>query len=153
MLKMLHPAKEAPCGENRRGLYVFGEKLLLVLVDFLEVLVGVYLQLTAGGLVTGNDAIGMQLQCGDGPCMVNAAFHAVAQSSCLVVAGDQQQHLLGIADSTNANRKGGLGDLIGVIVKETGVNDQSILGQSADACTGNQRGEGLIDLKLLSLQN
>ena len=35
--------------------------LLFVLVDFLEILVGIHLQLAAGSFVTGNDAVGMQL--------------------------------------------------------------------------------------------
>ena len=77
------------------------EALLLVLVDFLEVLVGIHLQLAAGSFVTGNDAIGMQLQSADGPGMIHAAFHTVAQGTGLVVTADQQQNLLGIADSAN----------------------------------------------------
>ena len=118
---------------------------LLVLVDFLEVLVGVNLQLAAGSLVASNDAIGMQLQSRDGPGMVNTALHAVTERSCLVVTADQQKNLLGIADSANTNGQSGLGNLVGVIVEETGVDDQSILGQSTDAGTGDQGGEGLIE--------
>jgi len=124
---------------------IFRFFLLFVLVDFLEVLIGVHLQLTAGSLVASNDSIGVHLQSADSPSVINAALNTVAQSPCLVVAVDNQKNLLGIANSTNANGKCSLGHLVGVIVEETGVHDQSVLGQGANASTGGQRCEGLIE--------
>ena len=50
-------------------------RLLLVLIDFLEVLVGVHLQLAAGSFVAGNDAVLMQLQRGDGPGVIHTTFN------------------------------------------------------------------------------
>ena len=56
-------------------------QLLFVLVDFLEVLVGVNLEFAACCFVAGNDSVRMHLESGDGPCVVNAAFYAVTESA------------------------------------------------------------------------
>ena len=134
--------KKIPSG-NSGGDVLFC--LLFVLVDLLEVLVGVHLQLAAGSFITGDDAILMQLQRGNGPCVIHTAFYTVTESSCLVMSADDQQNLLGIADSTNTDGQCGLGHLIGVIVEETGVDDQGILGQRANAGTGGKAGKGLVE--------
>ena len=48
--------------------------LLFVLVDFFKILVGIHLQLTAGSLVAGDDAIGVELQSAE-PDSVEAALY------------------------------------------------------------------------------
>ena len=78
--------------------------LLLGLVDFLEVLVGIHLQLAASSLVASDDAILMKLKCADGPCMVNAALNTMAKRARLVMAADQKHNLLGIASKSTAER-------------------------------------------------
>ena len=83
-------------------------QLLFVLIDFFEVLVGVHLQLAAGGLVAGDDSVGMELQGADGPGVIHAALYAVAQGAGLVGAADQQQHLLGIAHGAHTDGQGGV---------------------------------------------
>ena len=123
----------------------YAEELLLVLVDFLEVLVGIHLQLTAGSFVTGNDAVLVQLESADSPGVVNAAFYAVAQCASLVVTADEQQNLHGIADSADTDGQSGLGNFVGIVIKETGVDDQGILSQGTDAGAGGEGGKGLVE--------
>ena len=135
--------KKTPFGTDPKGRN-FCYKLFLVLIDFLEVLVSIHLQLTAGSLIAGNNAVLVQLQSGDGPGMVHAAFHAVAQSTSLVVTADEQQDLLGIADGADANGQSGLGNLIGIVIEETGIDDEGILGQGTDAGAGSEAGEGFV---------
>ena len=77
--------------------------------------------------------------------MVNAALNAVFKCASLVVAADEKENLLGIANCSNTNRKSGLGNLVGIVVKETGVDDQGVLGQSADTGARSQGGEGLVE--------
>ena len=119
--------------------------LFLVLVDLFEILVGVDLQLAAGGLVAGDDAVGMQLQSADRPRMIHAAFDAVAQGARFVVAIDDQQDLLGVAHRADADGQRGLRHLVRVVVEETGVGDKRILGQRAHTRARGQRGEGLVE--------
>jgi len=121
------------------------QKLLLVLVDFLEVLVGVNLQLAAGSLVAGDDSVRMHLERGDGPGMVYAALYAVAKGAGLVVAADEKENLLGIADGAYANGQRGLRNLVGIVVEEAGVDNEGVLGQGANAGAGNEGGEGLVE--------
>ena len=123
----------------------FTGKLLLVFIDFLEILICIHFQLAAGSLVAGNDSVGMKLQCTDGPSVVNAALNAVAKSTSLVVTADQKQYLLGITYGANADRKSSLRYLVWIIVKEARVHDQGILGEGAYAGAGYQGGEGLIE--------
>ena len=127
------------------GITVSIKYLLLVLVDFLEVLVCINFQLAACSFVASNDSVGMKLECTDGPCMIYAAFYAMTKCTCLAVTVDKKENLLGVANGTNTDRKSGLRNLIGIVVKETGVNDQSVFGQSTNAGTGYKRGVGLIE--------
>ena len=106
--------------------------LFFVLIDFLEILISINLQLAAGSFVAGNNSVGMQLEGANSPSMVNAAFNAVAKGAGLAVAGDEQQHLLGVADSADTNGKSSLGHFVGVIIKETGVCDKGILSEGTD---------------------
>ena len=61
------------------------------------------------------------------------------------MAADQQKNQLGVADSAHTNGQSGLGYLVGVATKKAGVDDQSVLSQGADAGTGYQGGDGLIE--------
>ena len=120
-------------------------ELLLVLVDFLEVLVGVNLEFAACSFVAGNDSVRVHLESGDGPCVVNAAFYAVTESACLVVAADEQENLLGVTDGADADGESGLRNLVGVIAEEAGVDEKGVFGQRAYAGAGNERGEGFVE--------
>jgi len=120
-------------------------ELLLVLVDFLEVLVGVNLKLTASSLVTSNDTVLVKLKCADGPSVVNAALDAVTESTSLAVTVDEEKYLLRGTNGSNTNRKSGLGNLVGIVVEEAGVYDKSVLGKSADTGSGVKGGEGLVE--------
>ena len=120
-------------------------QLLFVLVDFLEVLVGVYLQFAAGCFVAGNDSVRMHLKSGDRPCVVYAAFYAVPESACLVVAADEQENLLGIANGADADGKSGLRNLVGVIAEEAGVDKKGVFGQSAYAGAGTREVKGSLN--------
>ena len=77
--------------------------------------------------------------------MVNAALYAMTESASLVVAADKKKHLLGIANGTDTDGKCGLGNLVRIVVEETGVCDKGILGKSANAGSGGERGEGLVE--------
>ena len=68
--------------------------LLLVLINFLEILVGIDLKLTASSLITGDDSVLVKLKCADGPCVVNAALYAVAECASLAMAADKKENLL-----------------------------------------------------------
>jgi hypothetical protein len=87
----------------------------------------------------------MKLESADGPCVIDTAFYAVAKCTCLVVAADKKENLLRIADSTNADRKSGLGNLIGISVKKTCVSNKGVLSKSADTCAGYERRERLVE--------
>jgi len=119
--------------------------LFLVLIDFLEVLVGINLQFAASILIAGNNAVLVELKCTDSPCMVNAALNAVTQSACLVVTADEQENLFGVANSADTNGKSGFRYLFGVVSEETGVYDKGILSKSAYTCAGGKRGEGFVE--------
>ena len=98
--------------------------LLFVLVDFLEVLVGIHLQLAAGSLVAGNDAIGMQLQSADGPCMIYATLYAMTQGTSLVLTIDEtiQRYLEDALDQCYIDTK--CDTCYGIIMDvDTGIDD------------------------------
>ena len=109
--------------------------LFFVLVDFLEVLVGINLQLAASSFVTSDNAVLMKLKRAYGPSVVNTALNAVTKSASLIVTADKKQYLLRIANGAYANGKRGLGNLVYVVAEETGVNDKGILSQCANACS------------------
>ena len=117
---------------------IYGVRLLLVLVDFLEVLIGIYLELAAGGFVAGDDAVLVELESADGPGVVNATLYAMAQGACLIVAADEKENLLGITDGAYANRERGLRNLIGIVIEEAGVGDKGVGGKGANTCSGGQ---------------
>ena len=110
----------------------FKNSLLLVLVDLLEILICINLKLAASSLVASDDAVLVELKCADRPSVVNAALYAVTESASLVVSADKKKHLLRIANRSYANRKSSLGNLVRIVIKETGVCNKSILGKSAD---------------------
>ena len=68
--------------------------LLFVLVDFLEILVGVNLKLAASRLVTSDNAVLVKLKRADGPSVINAALYAMTKSASLVVSADKKKYLL-----------------------------------------------------------
>ena len=57
----------------------FEWKLLFVLVNFLEVFVGINLELTAGSLVAGNNSVLVKLKCAYCPRVVYTALNTVAK--------------------------------------------------------------------------
>ena len=120
-------------------------ELLLVLVNFLEILIRVDLKLAASSLVASDDAVLVELESRDSPSVVYAALNAVTESASLVVSADEEENLLCVANGADANGKCGLGNLIGVVIEETGVNDEGVLGESANAGTGIKGGEGLVE--------
>ena len=109
--------KKAKSRPIRRLFY----KLFFVFVDFLKVLVGVNLELSASRLVASDDAVLVKLKCADGPSVVYTALNTVAECASLIVAADKKHYVLRIANGTNTNGKSGFVNLIGFVIKETRV--------------------------------
>ena len=68
----------------------------VVLLYILEVLVGINLELAAGGFIGHDDSVRMQLKCADGPHLADTLLYAVLQGTSLVVTVYHDHYLLGI---------------------------------------------------------
>ena len=97
--------------------------LLFVLVNFLEILVGIDLQFAASSFITRDDTVLMELESRDGPRVINAALNAVAKCACLVMSADEEKHLLCIANRAYAYRECSLRNLGNIAAKESRVNN------------------------------
>ena len=60
------------------------------------------------------------------------------QSASLVVAVDQNHHLLGVHHSTYTNGQRQLGHLVDVVVEEAAVGNDGVGGQRLHTCTAGQ---------------
>ena len=92
--------------------------LFLVLASFFKILVCINLKLTASRLVAGDYSVRMELKRAYGPRVVNTTLNTVTESASLVVSADKEHYLLGVANSTYANRKSGLRYFCGIISEE-----------------------------------
>lgn len=97
---------------DKRGLEV-------ILLDVLEIVYGTNLELYGSGVVTYDDAVGVELKHADGPHLSDGAFNCVVESLSLVVTVGEDEHLLGIHHCAYAYGNGGLGHLVHVVVEET----------------------------------
>ncbi len=119
-----------------------------LLFDIQEVFIGVDGEFAACRLITRDDCIVVQLQSRAGPFLTDAALDGRSKRACLVMARDQNQHLLGVGDCADADRQGLSRYLFGVVAKEAGVDNTRIGSQIAHAGTGVQRGIRLIERQM-----
>ena len=98
----------------------------IILLYILEVLVGTYLDLSAGSLIADDNGTIVLLQGRNGPDQCNRTFDGSLESAGLDVAIADNQHLLGIEHGTHANGEGGLGNLVHIVVKETAVGNDGV---------------------------
>ena len=131
--------------KGKHGWKVEGRLQEVVLFDVLEILVGVDLELAAGGLVGDNDGVGMELQAADGPHVVDAFLDAVLEGAGLAMAIDHDHHLLSVHHGADADGEGGLGDLVHVVVEEAAVGDDGVGGEGLLAGAAGKAGAGLVE--------
>lgn len=117
----------------------------VVLLNILEVFIGVDLELATGSLIGNDDSMGVHLQAADGPHMVDGFFDTVLQGTGLIMAVDHDHDLLGIHDSADANGQCGLGDFIDIVIKETTIGDDGIGGEGLLTGTALEAGAWLIE--------
>lgn len=60
--------------------------------------------------------------------MADTLLDTLGKSVGLVGAVDDDDDLLGIHDGTNTNSKSGLGDLVDIVIEESGVGDDGVVG-------------------------
>ncbi|VXA82643.1 conserved hypothetical protein [Aeromonas veronii] len=106
--------------------------------QLLEVANGLDLELHGGGLVAHHHSLRMQLQGGDGPHVVDAAFYGGLQGQCLAVTGDQDHDLFRIHQGADTHGQRQLGHLLHVAAEEAGVGDTGIFGQGLDPGAGGE---------------
>ena len=117
----------------------------VILLDVLEVLVGVDLQFAAGGLVGDDEGVGVELEGADGPHVVDGLFDAVLEGAGLVVAVDEDHDLLRVHHGGDADGEGGLGDFVYVIVEKAAVGDDGVRGEGLLAGAALEAGAGLVE--------
>lgn len=60
--------------------------------------------------------------------MADTLLDALGKSVGLVGAVDDDDDFLGIHDGANANSKSSLGDLVDIVIEESGVGDDGVVG-------------------------
>ena len=90
----------------------------VILLDILEVVYGTYLELYGSGVVTYDDAVGVELEYADGPHLCDAALYGMPQGLCLVVAVDEDEDFLGVHHGAYTYGYRCLGHFVDVVVKE-----------------------------------
>ena len=87
----------------------------------------------------------MEVQGGNRPHLVDAAFDAFLQGAGLVVAADEKQNFAGIRHRADADGQSLRRNLARVVVEETGVHNLRVFRQVADASAGVQGGERFVE--------
>ena len=111
----------------------------VVLLYILEVLVGTYLYFCASSLIADNDSTVVLLQGRNSPNLSDRTFDGSLESAGLVVAVAYDKHLFGIEDGTHTDCKGGLGNLVYIVIEEAAVGNDRI--GSKALLTGTARKE------------
>lgn len=103
------------------------------LLDIKEILVSIYRKLAARLFVARDNGAVVHLKRRAGPFLADRAFDRRCESSSLVVAADENENLFGIRHGADAYGKSLRGNLLGIISKETGIDDSRIRRKVADA--------------------
>lgn len=106
---------------------------------------GLDLQLQGGVLVGDNHGVGVQLEAGERPHVVDALLDAVLEGEGLALADDDDDDLAGLEDGLDADGQGHAGHLVDVVVKEARVGEDGVVGQRLDAGAAGQAGAGLVE--------
>ena len=109
------------------------------MLDVLEVAIGGYLQLVAGGVVADDDAVLVHLQGRDGPYMVHATLDGSLQGTALGMSVHQDHNLLSRHHRSYADSQRRLGHLVDVALEEAAVGNNRIRSQRLLASTARQR--------------
>ena len=115
------------------------------LVDVEEVLVGIDAEFAAGHFIAGDVGVVVEVQGGNRPHLVDAAFDALLQGAGLVVAADEKQDFLGVRHRADADGQRLRRDLARVVVEEAGVHDLRVFRQITDTRAGVEGGEGFVE--------
>ena len=87
----------------------------------------------------------MEVQGGNRPHLVDAAFDAFLQSASLVVAADEKQDFFGIRHRADADGQRLRRNLARVVIEEAGVHDLRVFRQVTDARAGVEGGKGFVE--------
>ena len=117
----------------------------MILLDILEITVGADLQFRGRGFVAYDDPVGVYLHGRDRADVRVRAFHTLLQGAGFLMPEGEDQHLLRIEHRGDTYRHGLLGNLVHVVVEETRVYDQRVVGQRLDAGARVERRERFVE--------
>lgn len=103
------------------------------------------LQLQCRVLVDDEHRVGVQLQAGEGPHVVDAVLDALLEGEGLARADDDGDDLAGLEDGLDADGQGEAGHLADVVVEEAGVGEDGVVGERLDPGAGREAGAGLVE--------
>ena len=126
-LEFQHPLYKS----RKRGLAAFRYWFLQQILAFyvLEVPIGTYFQFIAGSIVANDDAMRMELEGGNSPHVVDTSLNSGLKGTALSMAVDQNHHLAGCHNGSNANGQGCLWYLVHITIEEAAVGNDSVSGQ------------------------
>ena len=123
----------------RRAAPALSDQVLFL--DVLEIAVRADFQFDGRGFVAYDDSVRVYLHGRNRADMRVGTFDALLQGAGFLVAEREDQHLLRIEHRGDAYRHGLLGNLVHVVVEETRVHDQRVVGQRLDAGARVERRE------------
>lgn len=94
--------------------------------DILEVAISTYLQLYRSSIVTNDNALFVHLQGTDCPHLHDRAFYCMIQRTSFVMTVYDNHHLSCTEHSTHAYCQRCLRHFVYVIIKETGISNNSV---------------------------
>lgn len=106
---------------------------------------GLDLQFQSGILVHHDHGVRVKLERGQSPHVVHAALDTFLQGEGLVGTGDDDNDLAGLEHGLHTDGQGHLGHLLEVVVEESTVGEDGVVGQGLDTGARRQRGAGLIE--------
>ena len=122
-----------------------GDSLEVVLFDILEVLIRTHLDFFASGFVANDDAVGMLLECGDGPGLAHRAFDSSLKCAGFVVAVAEDEYFFGRHHRADAYGEGSCGHRFGIAAEETAVGDARVRGERLLARAARERRVGFVE--------
>ncbi len=103
------------------------------------------LELQGGVLVAHDHGMGVQLQAGQSPHVVDARLDAALEGEGLPGAEDDDDDLAGLQDGLDTDGQGHARDLVQVVVEEARVREDGVIGKRLDTGARRQAGAGLVE--------
>lgn len=95
-------------------------------------------------LVDNNHGVGVQLEAGQCPHVVDALLDATLQGKGLSGADNDGDNLAGLEDGLHADGQGKSGDFADIVVEEARVGQDGVVGKRLDSCPRGETGAGLV---------